>query len=127
MRSVSSTDADRLIFAASPVNSFFCGLVLAVHPEGVCNGARRLRRFNLSTPLRSWIFSVLPIRTLSRAEARAPTNTNNMGTHDVLAVLARALRIRAGSDSPSGLTSAIGRAVAEQFIPIFHWNGATAC
>jgi hypothetical protein len=28
MRSVSSTDADRLIFAFSPVNSFFCGLVL---------------------------------------------------------------------------------------------------
>jgi hypothetical protein len=49
-----------------------------VHPEVVANGARRLRRFNFSTPLRSGNFSVFPAQTPKRAEARAPTNTNNL-------------------------------------------------
>src|SRR6267143_1521008 len=44
----------------------------AVHPEVVGNGPRHLRRFNLSTPLRSENFSVFPIQTPKRAEARAP-------------------------------------------------------
>jgi len=50
-----------------------------VHPEVVGNGARRLRRFNVSTPLRSGNLGVFPIQTPKRAEARAPSNTNNMG------------------------------------------------
>jgi len=44
------------------------------HPEVVGNGARRLRRFNPSTPLGSGNFSIVPIQTPKRAEARAPTN-----------------------------------------------------
>src|SRR5882672_1467717 len=49
--------------------------------EVVGNGARRLRRFNLSTPVRSGNSSVFPVQTPKRAEARAPTNTNNTGMH----------------------------------------------
>jgi hypothetical protein len=39
------------------------------------------RGFSLSTPSRSGNFSVFPNDTPKRAEARAPINTNNMGTH----------------------------------------------
>src|SRR3989442_9103210 len=55
----------------------------AVHPEVVGTGARRLRRFNLSTPHRHRMpgpFSH-PDAEAGWAEARAPTNTNNMGMH----------------------------------------------
>jgi len=50
-----------------------------VHPKVVGNGARRLRRFNLSTPLRSENFSVFPILTPKRAEARAPNEHQQLG------------------------------------------------
>jgi len=59
-----------------------------VHPEVVGNGARRLRAF---TPLQlkhatpaSDVGAFFPSRRrsgLKPAEARAPTNTNNMGMH----------------------------------------------
>jgi hypothetical protein len=39
------------------------------HPEVVGDGARRLRRFNLSTSLLVGIFSVFPIQTPNRAAA----------------------------------------------------------
>jgi hypothetical protein len=52
-----------------------------VHPEVVGDGARRLRRFYLSRPLRSENFIVFPIQTPKRAEARAPNYVNNLGMH----------------------------------------------
>ena len=52
-----------------------------VYPEVVGHGARRLRRFNLITPPDIGCRGVFPIQTPKRAEARSPTNTNNLGMH----------------------------------------------
>src|SRR6266545_3062331 len=69
--------------AGTPASREYPARSTPVHPEVVGHGARRSRRFNLSTPLRSGNFSVFPIPTPKRAEARAPTNTNNLGMHGV--------------------------------------------
>src|SRR5947207_8138852 len=62
------------------------------HPEVVGNGARRLRRFNLGTPLRSGNFDISPIQTPKRAEARAPTD--NFGMHGAASQFFEKLRDR---------------------------------
>src|SRR5580765_3182626 len=54
--------------------TMFCMVMKPLHPEVAGNGARRLRRFNLSTPLRPGNFNIFPIQTLKRAEARAPND-----------------------------------------------------
>src|SRR6266403_699834 len=69
-----------LAMAHAGMPSHFCAFLMkAVYPEVVGNGARRLRRFNLSTPLRSWNFSVFPAQTRKRAEPCPPPTSTSWG------------------------------------------------